>query len=155
MNLLLIALLIVAGLILCLVEVFLIPGFGFAGIASIACIGYAIYGAFTISVGAGLLTSAICAIGVIGIIWWFMKSKTVERLSLKKSIDYVPNPLEGTNIEVGSEGIAITRLALIGNAEFDGHEIEVRSADGFLDEKTKVVVTRIAEGTVFVKQQLD
>lgn len=155
MNLLLIALLVVAGLLLCLVEVFLIPGFGIAGMASIACIGYAIYCAFAISIGAGILTIVVSALGVVGIICWFMKSKTVDRLSLKKSLDYVPNPLEGTNIKKGSVGIALTRLALIGNAEFDGHEIEVRSADGFLDEKTKVIVTRITEGTVYVKQLQD
>ena len=103
MEALIIIALILAGLLLFIVEVFLIPGISIAGIASAICILYA-------------------------------------------------NPLKGLNIKVGNEGIAVTRLALIGNAEISGHIIEVRSADGLIDEKTPIYVERIVENTVIVRK---
>ena len=76
----------------------------------------------------------------------------VDKLSLKKSIDYRPEPLKGLDLKSGDMGKAITRLALIGNAEFNGHIIEVRSADGFIDEKCDIQVERIVDGIVFVRK---
>ncbi len=151
MATLIIAALIIAGLLLFIVEVFLIPGISLAGIASALCLLYANYYAFaTLGTVAGFITLAISAIGVIAITVWFMKSKTVDKLSLKKTIDYRPEPLKGLDLKPGDEGIALTRLALIGNAEFNGHIIEVRSADGFIDEKCKIRVERIRDGIVMV-----
>lgn len=145
--------LIVAGLLLFIVEVFLIPGISIAGIASVLSLLYANYYAFSVlGTGAGLLALTASIAGCVGITIWFMRSKTVDKLSLKKSLDYKINPLNGIKIKVGNKGIAITRLALIGNAEIDGHIIEVRSADGLIDEKTPVYVERIVGNTVIVRK---
>ena len=93
---LIIAGLIIAGFLLFIIEVFLIPGISIAGIASALCILYANYYAFdTLGTVPGLITLAISAIGIIAITIWFMRSKTVDKLSLKKSIDYRPEPLKG------------------------------------------------------------
>ena len=81
-----------------------------------------------------------------------MRSKTVDKLSLKKSIDYRPEPLQGLNLKTGDKGIALTRLALIGNAEFNGKIIEVRSSDGFIDEKCVIEIDRILDGVVMVRK---
>lgn len=153
MATLIIAGLIIAGLLLFAIEVFLIPGISIAGIASAGCILYAIYYAFdTLGILPGVVTLIASAIGVAGVTVWFLRSKTVDKLSLKKTIDYRPEPLKDLNLKAGDKGMALTRLALIGNAEFDGHIIEVRSADGFIDEKTPVQVERILEGIVMVKK---
>ena len=76
----------------------------------------------------------------------------MDKLSLKKTLDYKIDPLKGTHIRIGDKGIAITRLALIGNANFNGHIIEVRSADGLIDENTPIYVERMVEGTVIVRK---
>lgn len=153
MATLIIAGLIIAGLLLFAIEVFLIPGISIAGIASAGCILYAIYYAFdTLGILPGVVTLIASAIGVAGVTVWFLRSKTVDKLSLKKAIDYRPEPLKDLNLKAGDKGMSLTRLALIGNAEFDGHIIEVRSADGFIDEKTPVQVERILEGIVMVKK---
>lgn len=153
MEILIIAALIVAGLLLFLVEVFLIPGISIAGIASAICLLYANYYAFdALGLTAGFITLAVSALGCIAVTAWFMHSKTVDKLSLKKTLDYKINPLKGLDICPGDEGIAVTRLALVGNAEINGHIIEVRSADGLIDEKTPVYVDRIAENNVIVRK---
>ena len=153
MDILIIVSLIVAGLLLFAIEVFLIPGISIAGLASAGCILYANYYAFsTLGTVLGIITLVISALGVIAVTVWFMRSKTVDKLSLKKSIDYRPEPLKGLDLKAGDEGVAITRLALIGNAEFNGRIIEVRSSDGFIDEKCRIRVERILDGVVMVQK---
>ena len=153
MDILIIASLIIAGLILFIIEVFLLPGVSIAGIISAACMLYANYYAFdNLGTLPGCITLAISAIGVIAITIWFMRSKTVDKLSLKKTIDYRPDPLKGLNLKPGDEGVALTRLALIGNAEFNGQIIEVRSSGDFIDQKSKIRVERILDGVVLVEK---
>lgn len=154
MEIFIIFALILAGLLLFIVEVFLIPGTSIAGIASAACLLYANYHAFhELGTTAGFITLAASAAGCIGIMAWFMHSKTVEKLSLKKSLDYRFDPLKELHINEGDRGMTVTRLALAGNAEINGHVIEVRSADGLIDERTPIYVERITEGAVIVRKQ--
>jgi membrane-bound ClpP family serine protease len=79
-----------------------------------------------------------------------MRSKTLDRLALKKNIDSTVDKSNAEGVAVGDRGIAITRLAQIGTAEIKGSQMEVKSEDGFIDEKTPIVVTRIADN-IFVK----
>lgn len=152
MEILIIISLIIAGLLLFAVEVFLIPGISLAGIASAISMIYAIYYSFVhVGMLGGTLTLVISLLGIAALTWWFMRSKTVDKLSLKKTLDYRPDPLEGLNLKEGDQGVTTTRLTLIGNAEFDDHQIEVQSADGFIDEKTTVVISHIKDGRVYVK----
>ena len=153
MDIVIIASLIIAGLILFIIEVFLLPGVSIAGIISAICLLFAYYYAFdTLGTMPGCITLAISAIGVIGITIWFMRSKTVDKLSLKKTIDYRPEPLKGLDLKPGVEGIALTRLAQIGKAEFNGRIIEVRSTGDFIDQKSKIRVDRILDGVVLVEK---
>lgn len=152
MEVLIISMLIMAGLILFIIEVFLIPGISVAGIASACSLLYAIYYAFdSLGTQAGIITIGITIIGITGITIWFMKGKTVDKLALKQTLDYKPNPLKGVDIHVGDIGTTITRLTLIGNAEINGHILEVQSADGFIDEKTPIKVCRITPNTIYVQ----
>ena len=153
MDIVIIASLIIAGLILFIIEVFLLPGISIAGIVSAGCMLYGNYYAFdTLGTIPGCITLAVSALGVVAITIWFMRSKTVDQLSLKKTIDYRPEPLKGLDLKVGDEGIALTRLALIGNAEFNGRIIEVRSSGDFIDEKSNIRVERILDGIVMVQK---
>ena len=153
MDTLIIISLIVAGLILFIIEVFLLPGISIAGIISAICLLYANYYAFdTLGTIPGCITLAVSAIGVIGITIWFMRSKTVDKPSLKKTIDYRPEPLKGLDVKPGDEGVALTRLALIGNAEFNGRIIEVRSSGDFIEQKSRIRVERILDGIVLVEK---
>ena len=140
------------GLLFFAIEVFLIPDIGLAGIAAGGSLLYAIYPAFqALGTGGGWLTLAVTAAGIIGLTIAFLRSKTVDRLSLKTSIDYRPDPLKDTGLKVGDTGTALTRLTLIGNADFAGRRVEVKSDSGFIDEQTPVRICRIDGNTVFVR----
>ena len=152
MEIVIIFSLLIVGLLLFAVEVFLIPGISLAGIASAISMIYAIYYSFqNLGMMGGTITLVVSLVGIAGLTWWFMRSKTVDKLSLKKSLDYQPNPLEGIDLKVGDRGVTTTRLTLIGNADFSGHILEVQSADGFIDEKTTIAVSYIKDNRVYVK----
>lgn len=152
MELLIVISMIIAGLLLFAAEVFLIPGTSLAGIASAISLLYAIYYSFVhLGMMGGALALLTSVLGIAGLTWWFMRSKTVDKLSLKQTLDFKPNPLEGLDLKIGDHGTTTTRLTLIGNAEFQGQIIEVQSADGFIDEKTDVEIIRIKDNQVFVK----
>lgn len=154
MDLLIIVVLVIAAVVLFLVELFVIPGISLAGISALACIIYANYYAFTnLGVTGGLITLAISGIACVGSLVWFMRSKTLDRLALKKNIDSKVDRAGAIHVKVGDKGICTTRLAQIGQAEINGEMIEVKSIDGFLNEKTPIVVDRITDGAILVKKQ--
>lgn len=153
MEILIIIALIAAGLVLFLIEVFLVPGITIAGIASACSLLYAIYYAFSgMGMQAGFITLGCVAAGIIGITVWVMRSKTVDRLSLKKAINYQHNPLENMRIKQGDRGTSLTRLTLIGRANIKGYLLEVQSVDGFIDENTPIEIAYIRNNTVYVKR---
>ncbi|MDR0939594.1 MAG: NfeD family protein [Mediterranea sp.] len=158
MDILIITVLIIAAALLLLVELFLVPGISLAGLGALACIVYANYYAFVhLGTAGGFITLLISAIVCIGALVWFMRSKTLDRLALKKEVDWKVNPtgnerMSERRVRVGDTGISVTRLAQIGSAEFNGNVVEVRSIDGFVDEKTPVVVRRINDGIIMVEK---
>ena len=89
MDVLIIIALIAAAVILFLVELFVIPGISLAGISALVCIIYANYYAFAnlgnrCRVYNTYLYRELPVI-VFGLIW-FMRSKTLDKLALKKDI---------------------------------------------------------------------
>ena len=151
MDILIITVLIIAAVILFLVELFVIPGISLAGISALACILYANYYAFA-NLAGGFITLGISAVACIGSLIWFMRSKMLDKLALKKDIDSKVDRSAEKSVKVGDTGISTTRLAQIGYAEINGNIVEVRSIDGFLNEKTPIIVSRITDGTILVEK---
>ena len=132
MDILIIASLIIGAVILFLVELFVIPGISVAGFLAGGCIIFANYYAFAyMGTTAGVITLIISALACIG--------SKVDRSAEEK-------------VKVGDIGVTTTRLALIGYAEINGDIVEVKSSDGFLNEKTPIIVDRIADGVLLVER---
>lgn len=154
MDILVIALLIIIAIVLFLAELFFIPGISIAGLSALGCLIYANYYAFAnMGTTAGVITLIVSAIACISSLVLFMRSKMLDKISLKKEISSKVDRNAEHSIKVGDKGISITRLALIGNADIDGKIVEVKSADGFLDEKTPIVVVRISNDLILVQKQ--
>ena len=151
MEILIIIALLIAGLILLLLEVFLFPGISLAGIGATVCLVYANVRAFSeLGTWPGVITLAISIISSILVFVWFMRSKSLDKLALKKDIDSSVKQPEAATIQVGDTGVAITRLAQIGNAQFGDRIVEVRTTGDFIDAKTPIIVERITDGIILV-----
>lgn len=154
MDIVIVTLLLLAGIFFLFIEIFLLPGISIAGVSAAISLIYANYYAFTnLGTTGGCISLITSTIGCILMLIWFMRSKTLDRLSLKKDINSSVASQNLANIKKGDTGFCITRLALIGNAEINGHIVEVKSADGFLNEKTPIVVKRIENGVIMVEKQ--
>ena len=154
MDILLITLLFLFCAVLMAVELFILPGTSIAGIVAGCCLvgaNWLVFDRFGLTVGLWVLAASLVACCLMG--WWMLRSKTLERYSLHKSIDSTAATPEQLSVKPGDEGVATTRLALIGNADIQGKVVEVKSADGFLDEGTPIIVTRVEDAQVIVKKR--
>lgn len=153
MGILFIIALVISALLLLLVELFVIPGSSLAAMLSAICLVWAVAYAFiNISALAGIITLIIALILGACVLIAFMRSKTLDKVALTEDVASTVDRSIANQVQVGDKGFAITRLALIGNADINGHIVEVRSADGFLNEKTPVIVTRVSDNEIIVQE---
>ena len=152
MNLFYIILLLLLGVLFLVVEVLLLPGFSVGAILSLACYGGAIYLGFTyydtlsgiLVIAAGLIVSTITIV-------ISLRAKTWQKLSLQKNIDSVSSDLPEHTVRVGSRGVAISRIAPMGNVEIDGKRYEAKS-DVLIDQREEVEVVGFENFSVLVKK---
>ena len=142
----------IVGLVLVLSEIFLIPGVGVAGVLGVISLGgecYYVFYEFGLFPGA-VFTGAILAV-LIGLIAYTIKTKAWKKLALDTRIDSKVQNLEEETLSVGDTGKAVTRLAPIGMARFDGRGYEVKSLEGMIDAGTDVEVVMFEDNKIYVK----
>jgi membrane-bound ClpP family serine protease len=151
---LLILILVLLALVLMAVEVLIVPGFGISGIAAIIS---ALVAEVLIFEEYGMLAAALSLAGfallTVVLLVWVARSKTIDKVSLHSSIDSTNATKDQLSVKVGDEGVALTRLALIGNAEIAGKTVEVKSAGNFIEEGTPLVVVAVSEALVLVRER--
>lgn len=143
MDIAIILLLLIAGLGLIIVELFLIPGISIAGICGIISLGGSVYAAYTyLGALAGHITLFSALIIVTIGVYWFMKARTLDKMSLKTNINSKIN-LVNDQVTIGTEGVTSSRLAPMGKVLINGVNYECKSMEGFIEEGSKVKVTNI------------
>ncbi len=141
------------SLVLGLLEIFILPGFGFAGIGSIVCAvvdAILIYNAYGFSWACIAVVVAILLLVLM--LYIVANSRTFDRMSLKTSIDITNATTEQLSVKVGNEGRAITRLALVGNAEIEGKQVEVKSSGEFINSGTPIRVIKVDKAQIIVER---
>lgn len=162
--------LIILGVILLLVEIFVIPGFGFAGIAGIVCLligcvmamvphipnvpdlpGWPTTLSFEPFFRRALLNFAIslflAIIGVCILSRLLPNTSIFGRLVLQGSASveagYIGTDVAGHRLLVGHEGAALTDLHPAGIALIDGQRVDVVSVGDFIEKGARVVVREV------------
>lgn len=141
------------SLVLGLLEIFILSGFGFAGIGSIVCAvvdAILIYNAYGFSWACIAVVVAILLLVLM--LYIVANSRTFDRMSLKTSIDSTNATTEQLSVKVGNEGRAITRLALVGNAEIEGKQVEVKSSGEFINSGTPIRVIKVDKAQIIVER---
>jgi len=167
-------LLFIAGVILLVLEIFLIPGFGVAGISGILLIVFSlalsrqdfiipefqwqkeIFRDNLLSVGIGLIAS----IGILGLLMrFFQRAPFFNRLILQESQESSRGfQVQPQNLEtslMGSKGSAATSLRPAGKAEFNGEIIPVETEGDFLEKGTAVEIVEISGNRIIVREAAD
>lgn len=146
----LIILLVITGILLLLAEVFLIPGIGVAGFLGIAALVASCFFAFSISVAAGIIVTAVNILLVVGLLCFLMRDKTWKKFELNTVIG--SKEPKANEFTVGQAGKAVTRLAPMGSARIGDKTVEVTSVEGMIDSGSDIIVERVEENKVFVKK---
>jgi membrane-bound ClpP family serine protease len=161
--------LIAVGLGLIAVELFVIPGFGIAGVSGAGCVLVGLIGTFVsddLSSPAGQsdllqgLTATLAALFAAGVAAWFLFRQIetlplLGRFILKTELppavpgtSSVPGLLEAIGsprlpLQAGDTGIAETDLRPSGRADFDGRLVDVKSIGAYIERGARLRVTAV------------
>lgn len=151
MSLTLLALIILIGIILLVLEIIVLPGL-IAGITGLILIVlplgwiYVDYGS-TI----GNISFAITLVLTIAAVYFSFKSKAWNRFGLKSTIDSKVNDISEMNVHVGDHGVCISALRPSGTVEINGHRLEAASLGTIIDVGSNIVVVEVSSTKVTVK----
>ena len=157
----------IAGVVLLLLEIFVIPGFGIFGIAGIVLIITGLFMGLISNfpmIDADLLSVAFIQLAgafvLSGIVIYFLakmlpKTNMFNKLILKKGIKATSGYSSGRKFEhlIGLRGEALTDLRPAGTALFDGNRYDVVTQGDYIVRKTKIVVLR-TEGSKIVVDKI-
>ena len=154
MDIFIIALLIFIGLVMVILEVFFFPGITIAGISAVLFfVGAVFYSFMQVGEFAGYITIAVSVIVTLVGIVIFIRSRSLDRMALKTTIDSVAPTLVSDQIKVGDEGVTLSRLNPMGSVLINDVTVEARTREDFIDEDTPVVVEKVDRTTVIVQKK--
>jgi membrane-bound ClpP family serine protease len=151
MNILIVIILCLLGIILILIEIFLIPGITITAVAGGAFLVGGIYYAFHLGTPVGVIALLSTAF-VFGIAFvYLIKSKALETIALKTNIDSTVASNDSLKISEGDEGVAVSRLNPIGKVKVNDIIMEGKSLGDFIDEDAEIVVIKVTPTQLIVK----
>jgi len=155
MSLFAVALLIVLGIIMLLIEFLVIPGISVAGIAGfLLMLGGLIASYYYHGVQTGLYTLLITVAFSAVTVYYVFKRNTWKKIGLDSTIDSKHNPFDVTLIHPGDTGKSITRLAPVGKVMVNDIICEAKSFTGYIDENTEIEVIKVLNTQLIVKPKI-
>lgn len=149
--LLIVIALIILGILLLMLEIFVLPGTTVAGIAGTILIIYAIWKSYSVlgsTNGTLVLISTLVLLGVFAYLTY--RFGNWKKVALKTSLDGKVNENELDNINVGDEGVAVSRLAPSGKALINDIICEVHTYNEFIDQDTEIKVINKEDNKIYV-----
>ncbi|MDR3218292.1 MAG: hypothetical protein LBU22_04815 [Dysgonamonadaceae bacterium] len=152
MDILIVVVLCLVGIVLILIEIFLIPGITLAALAGgLFSIGGIYYAFRSLGTTGGIITLIVVA-AAIGISFvYLVKSKMLDTIALKTNIDSTVASKETLDIAVGDVGICISRLNPMGKVKVNNITMEAKTLGEFVDENTEIVVIKVFPMQLIVK----
>lgn len=146
-------LIIAIGLGLIVIEIIFVPGTTVVGVLGLICIiGGLMYGfsTFGAPIGWGITAATVLVSSAVIII--SLKSGVWKRFALNQSMESKVNDHIPITVKMGDEGITLSALRPIGNAEFGNDKIEVTTFGELIDSGSKVKVTQVEGRIIYVEQ---
>ncbi|HRY34099.1 MAG TPA: NfeD family protein [Bacteroidales bacterium] len=152
MSLTFIILLIIAGLILLVVEVLIIPGSTVVGILGFASMVFAIFQAYSVHGSTtGHIVLAATLVSTVVSLYYMLKARTWNRLMLKDAIESRVNVIKEGTLKTGDTGQTVSRLNPAGKARFGNELYEVHTRGDFLDPGSPIVITKLDGPKIYVE----
>ena len=158
------------GVLLLLAEIFVIPGFGVAGIAGLLLVVGSLFSALVGNVGlqfpdahelaTAILTMAVTLVLLIVMMFslgrYLPRSERFNQLVLAPELSSISGYVSADTVEElrGQSGQTLTPLRPSGAAEINGERIDVIAAGEFIPAGTAVEVVRVRGSRVEVRRKL-
>ncbi len=144
--------LIILGIVLILLEFFVVPGITIAGVGGLLMLIGGIFMAYS-KYGApgGHYVLAGTVFSLILVLYVAFKSKTWKKIALNTEIDSQVKEDLSLKINVGDKGKSISRLAPRGTVLLNGLFVEAESINGLVDENQEIEVVKIKGNKIIVK----
>ncbi|MDH5381331.1 MAG: hypothetical protein OEW75_10790 [Cyclobacteriaceae bacterium] len=147
-----VALMIVFGIGLVVLEIIFIPGTTVVGVIGFAfmCFGiYLGYEYFNPTTGTVILISTFIVNVVILVV--VFRSRAWEKFSLKNTSEGKANEPDLMEIKEGDIGETVSSLRPVGKAEFNNKEYEVTTLGNYVSSGTKVKIIKISGNKIIIE----
>ena len=152
MSITLLVILCVAGLLLILADILLIPG-GVVGFLGLGMMAFACYQAYECHGSvAGNIFVLFSVLAATGFVFYVLNPKSWKRVSQLTNVEGKVNTEDVKAVKVGDVGISLSFLRPSGTAQFGENLVEVSSSLGFIDANQAVEITEIESNKIIVKQ---
>ena len=151
------------GLILLMLEFFVIPGFGFAGISGIILVFGGLY--YSMISEIPYLTDytaaavSLCVVIILAVFLTVLSYRTLVNTKTFRKLTLQDDPRTDMNLEVetdssliGMKGISLTVLRPSGKVEIDGIWYQALSKGNYIEKNKKVVVEEIESNNIIVAE---
>jgi membrane-bound serine protease (ClpP class) len=148
----LVVVLMVAGLVFLGAEIFVIPGFGIAGVVGLASLvagvvlGWIQLGAFW-----GFTLLLVSGVATVAALWVVFKTDAGQKLMLGDSLTNTVAVNDEGSALLHAEGVAVTNLRPSGSADFGDARLQVETEGEFVPRGSKVRVVAVVMGRVVVE----
>ncbi len=154
MGLTTIIVLIVLGILLILLEFFVVPGVTVAGIGGLILLVISIYLSYAnygYVMGNIILLSILASIAILFII--AHKRGVWKKITLNTEVTGVSKAQVDTSLQVGDIGKTISRLAPMGTIIVNKKMYEASTTGIFIDENIEIEIIKIKSNKIIVKQK--
>lgn len=143
---------IILGILLILLEFFVVPGITIAGVGGLILLIGGVFMAYSkYGTPGGHYVLAATVFLLILILISAFKSKTWEKIALKTEIQSQAKEKLDLKINIGDKGKSISRLAPRGTVSINKLFVEAESISGFVDENKDVEVVKIKGNKIIVR----
>ncbi len=159
-------LIVIIGVGLIIVEIFVLPGFGVAGIAGVILLIFGLFASLVGNVGFNFprmedmrtelwtitITLLLTIAFVASTLRYVMKTPLFGRLVLTKATDRASGytSYDDRSELLGQEGVALTSLRLSGTVRIGDHRVDVISDGDYIDKGDRIRVVAVHSGQVYV-----
>lgn len=153
---LIVLLLLITGFILLLIELLIIPGFGFMGISGLVAMGAGIYTSYVkLTPFLSVLITLGSIIGIALLLKSFPKTKLWRKLKLETK-EGKEQGFQASSQELekfrGKTGYSITPLRPVGTALIEGTRLDVVTEGLFLEKNTSLKVVNVEGNKIVVEK---
>ena len=153
MDIIIIVTLSLLGILLLLIEIFLIPGITVTAVlGGLFSFGGVFYAFKSLGTTGGFIVLLLNII-VMGVAFvYLIKSRALDKIALKTDSDSTVVSEKDINIAIGDSGITLSRLNPIGKVKVNNITMEGKSLGDFIDEETEIEVVKVSPTQLLVKQ---